>query len=464
MFESLSDRLQNVLANLRSKGKLSDADIDAVMREVRVALLEADVNFKVVKTFVGRIRDQAKGAEVHQSLTPAQQVVKIVHRELIELLGGEAVKLRLANRPPTKILLAGLQGSGKTTACGKLALMLKTKGNQPLLVACDLQRPAAVAQLSVLGERVGVPVYTQGAEPGGDPVEVARGGLAEARRLGRDVVIFDTAGRLAIDEELMRQLADVISVTEPDDTFLVIDAMIGQDAVTTAEHFNAEIPIDGVILTKLDGDARGGAALSVREVVGKPIFFAGTGEKLGDFEQFHPDRLAGRILGMGDVLTLIEKAEEAFDLDQAREMEEKLRKASFTLEDFLAQMQQVKKMGPISNLVGMIPGLGSQLKGVEVDDRDMVRIECIIQSMTLEERRNPQIIKSSRRQRIARGSGTTVQDVNELLKEFRQVQQMMKGLLGGKKGKMLRSLGMGGVPGLGPGGPGMPMGGDPFGG
>ncbi|MFN8104722.1 MAG: signal recognition particle protein [Acidimicrobiia bacterium] len=449
MFESLSDRLQGVLANLRSKGKLSEADIDAVMREVRVALLEADVNFKVVKTFIGRVKEQCLGSAVQKSLTPAQQVVKIVHQELIELLGGEAVKLKLASRPPTRIVLAGLQGSGKTTACAKLAQLLKAKGNQPILVACDLQRPAAVEQLRVLGERVGVPVFTEGATPDADPVEIARAGLAHARSLGRDVAIFDTAGRLAIDAELMAQLATVIGVVEPDDTFLVVDAMIGQDAVTTAEHFNAEIPIDGVILTKLDGDARGGAALSVREVVGKPIYFAGVGEKLGDFEVFHPDRLAGRILGMGDVLTLIEKAEEAFDVEQAREMEEKLRKASFTLDDFLQQMQQVKKMGPLQNLVGMIPGLGSQLKGAEIDEGDMTKIEAIIQSMTLEERNNPQLVKASRRQRIARGSGTTVQDVNELLKEFRQVQQMMKGLLGGKKSKLLRSLG-GLPPGMAP--------------
>jgi len=443
VFESLADRLQGTLDKLRSKGKLTEKDIDATLREVRIALLEADVNFKVVKTFVRRIKERATEENVSKSLTPAQQIVKIVHAELIEVLGGEAVKLKLASQPPTSIVMAGLQGSGKTTHCGKLALQLKKKGNHPLLVACDLQRPAAVRQLQILGEGIEVPVFAEGAETGGDSIAVARAGLEEAKRLGRDIVIFDTAGRLAIDEELMLQLEQIVATVDPHYTFLVVDAMVGQDAVTTAEHFNEKIPIEGVILTKLDGDARGGAALSVREVVGKPIYFVGLGEKLEDFEAFYPDRLAGRILGMGDVLTLIEKAEEAFDAEQAQEMERKLRQAQFTLEDFLEQMQQVKKMGSLTNLVKLIPGMGAQLKGVSLDDAEIVRVECIIQSMTPEERRNPDIINGSRRQRIARGAGSSVQDVNALLREFREVQTMMKGLLGpsGQKGKFRRLRG-----------------------
>ena len=452
MFDSLSDRLQGVFGKLRSKGRLTEADIDAALREVRLALLEADVNFKVVKAFVARVRERALSDEVSKSLTPSQQVIKIVHEQLVELLGGESVRLKLSERPPTVILMAGLQGAGKTTHVGKLALWLKEKNHSPLLVACDLQRPAAVTQLQVLGDRVGVPVFTDGAAPGGDPVAVAAAGVAEAKRLGRDVVIVDTAGRLAIDEELMAQLAQVVDAVGPDVTLLVIDAMIGQDAVTTAQHFNEGIPIDGVILTKLDGDARGGAALSVRDVVGKPIYFAGTGEKLGDFEQFHPDRLAGRILGMGDMLTLIEQAEKTFDMDQAAEMQERLRSQRFTLEDFLNQLQQVKKMGSLTKVIGMLPGIGQQLKDVDIDDRQFARVEAIIQSMTPGEREKPEIIKASRRRRIAAGSGTSVQEINSLLKEFKQMQHMMKGLMGGgaKKSKMLKALvGRGGLEDLG---------------
>ncbi len=440
MFDTLSDRLQGIFGKLKSKGRLSEADIDAALREVRLALLEADVNFKVVKKFVVDVKERALTSEVSKSLSPVQQVIKIVSDELVQILGGATEKLKLAPAPPTVILTAGLQGSGKTTACAKLAAHLKSKGNNPLLVACDLQRPAAVTQLQVMGEKADVPVFAEGAHLGGDPVAVAANGVAYARSLGRDVVIVDTAGRLAIDTDLMAQLSHIIAAVNPHVTLLVVDAMIGQDAVTTAEHFNREIPIDGVVLTKLDGDARGGAALSVREVVGKPIFFASTGEKIEDFETFHPDRLAGRILGMGDMLTLIERAEAAFDVDQAKEMEEKLRKSTFTLEDFLSQMQQVKKMGPLTQVLGMIPGLGSQLKGVDLDEREMVKIECIIQSMTPHERNDPAVIKNSRRHRIAKGSGTTVQDVNSLLREFKSVQQMMKGLMGGKKGKMLRNM------------------------
>ncbi len=448
MFDTLGDRLQGIFGKLRGRGRLTEADVDEALREVRLALLEADVNFKVVKGFVARVKERAAAEDVSRSLTPAQQVIKIVHEELIELLGGQAVRLTLASQPPTVILMAGLQGSGKTTACAKLAVQMKSRGHQPLLVACDLQRPAAVAQLRVLGEKAHCPVYAEGAEPGGDPVAVAAAGVAEAVRVGRDVVVVDTAGRLSIDAELMAELARVREAVQPHATLLVIDAMIGQDAVTTAAHFNEEIPLDGVVLTKLDGDARGGAALSVREVVGKPIFYVGVGEKLADFEPFHPDRMASRILGMGDVLTLIEKAEGAFDVAEAQKMEEKLRKATFTLEDFLSQMQQVKKMGPLTQVLGMLPGVGKQLKGVDLDERDMSRIEAVIQSMTPEERRNPALIKSSRRTRIARGSGTTVQDVNALLKEFKAVQQMMKGLLGGKKGKMLRGLDLSALPDL----------------
>jgi len=436
VFDALSERFDGIFTRLRSRGRLTDSDIDEIAREIRVALLEADVNVRVVKGFIARVKERAVGADVAKSLSPAQQVVKIVHDELVATLGGETGKLIMSPKPPTVVLLAGLQGSGKTTAAAKLARLLKSQGLQPLLVAADLQRPAAVEQLRVLGERIGIPVFS---EPS-DPVTVARKGLDEAARLGRNVVIVDTAGRLQIDESLMDELREVRAVTQPHDTLLVVDAMTGQEAVNVAEAFHDAIGLDGVVLTKIDGDARGGAALSVKEVVGKPILFAGTGEKLEDFEPFHPDRMAGRILGMGDVMTLIEKAEAAYDDDQKTKAEQLLREGQFTLEDFLEQMQQVKKMGPLQNLVGMMPGLPKEVKNAEIDDNQLVRVEAIIQSMTPEERRNPAVINGARRTRIARGCGVTTSEVNKLLKQFKQVQQMMRSMgglpgMGRKKGK-----------------------------
>jgi signal recognition particle subunit SRP54 len=429
VFDSLSDRFDGIFKRLRGRGKLTEKDVDDVAREIRVALLEADVNVKVVRSFITRVKERAAGAEVTKSLSPAQQVIKIVHEELIETLGGTTGKLTMSPKPPTVVLLAGLQGSGKTTAAGKLARLLKSQGTQALLVGADLQRPAAVEQLRVLGERVDVPVFS---EPT-DPVDVARKGVAEAERLGRSVVIVDSAGRLQVDAELMDELRRVHEAIKPDDTLLVVDAMTGQEAVSVAETFNEAIGLDGVILTKIDGDARGGAALSVKEVVGKPILFAGTGERLEDFEPFHPDRMASRILGMGDMLTLIEKAEEAFDRDEAVKAEAKLRKGQFTLEDFLEQMRQVKKMGPLQSVIGMIPGLPKEARAAEVDESQLARVEAIICSMTMEERRNPQLINGSRRLRIARGSGTSTQDVNALLKQFKMVQQMMRSIGKGKR-------------------------------
>jgi signal recognition particle subunit SRP54 len=435
VFDALSDRFDGIFTRLRNRGRLTDKDIDEVAREIRLALLEADVNVRVVKAFITRVKERAVGAEVSKSLSPAQQVIKIVHDELVNTLGGETGKLAMSSKPPTVVMLAGLQGSGKTTAAGKLARLLKSQGLQPLLVGADLQRPAAVEQLRVLAQRVDVPFYSQAS----DPVEVARAAMEEASRLGRNVVIVDTAGRLQIDSELMDELRRVAAVVQPHNTLLVVDAMTGQEAVNVAETFHESIGLDGVVLTKIDGDARGGAALSVKEVVGKPILFAGTGEKLEDFEPFHPDRMASRILGMGDVMTLIEKAEEAFDDEQKAKAERIVLEGQFTLEDFLEQMQQVKKMGPLSNLVGMMPGLPKEVRKAEIDDREIVKIEAIIQSMTPDERRNPNAIKASHRTRIANGSGTTTSDVNQLLKQFKQVQQMMKGfggsLGGGKKGK-----------------------------
>jgi len=422
MFESLSDRLGSVVSKLRNRGRLSEADVDEILGEIRTALLEADVNVGVVRSVLARIRDKAVGVEVSKALDPAQQVVKIVHAELIGLLGGETLKITYASQPPTVVLMAGLQGSGKTTSAAKLAGWFKKQGRQPLLVGADLQRPAAVEQLRVLGQQIGVPVFSAP----GDPVATARLGLEEARRLGRNVLIVDTAGRLAIDEEMMRQVRDISDAVAPRYTFLVVDAMTGQDAVSVAEAFNATLSIDGVILSKLDGDARGGAALSVKEVTGKPIAFAATGEKLDAFEQFHPDRMAGRILGMGDMLTLIEQAEQVFEKDEAEKAAKKLVSGKFTLDDFLEQLQQLKKMGPLQNVVGMIPGVGAQLKDAEVSDDQVKRTEAIIRSMTPAERENPTIINGSRRTRIAKGSGTQVQDVNRLVKQFAEMQKMMK--------------------------------------
>jgi signal recognition particle subunit SRP54 len=437
MFEALSDRFDGVFKKLRSRGKLTDKDIDEVARELRVALLEADVNVKVARNFIARVKERAAGAEVAKSLSPAQQVIKIVNEELVATLGGTTGKLATSSKPPTVIMMAGLQGSGKTTASAKLAKLLKSQGRRPLLVGADLQRPAAVEQLRVLGERVGVPVYSEAT----DPVSVAKGGLEEAARLGRDIVIVDTAGRLQIDADLMDELLRVRDAVKPHDTLLVVDAMTGQEAVNVASEFEAVVGLTGVVLTKIDGDARGGAALSVKEVVGKPILFAGTGEKLEDFEPFHPDRMASRILGMGDVLTLIEKAESTFDEDEMAASAEKLRKGQLTLEDFLDQMRQVKKMGPLQNVLGMLPGVPKELKNAEVDDSELARVEAIICSMTLEERRNPSLINGSRRQRIAAGSGVTTADVNGLLKQFKMVQQMMKGVGKGKMPRMPKGLG-----------------------
>jgi signal recognition particle subunit SRP54 len=434
MFDALSDRFDGIFKRLRGKGKLNADDVEEVLREIRVALLEADVNFQVVKTIQGRIREQAVGIELSEALNPAQQVIKIVHQELITALGGETIKITYASKPPTVVLMAGLQGSGKTTNSAKLARWFKQQGRNPLLVGADLQRPAAVEQLRTLGNQIDVPVFSQP----GDPVDTAKAGLEEARRLGRDVLIVDTAGRLAIDAELMEQVRQISQVTSPDYTFLVVDAMTGQDAVTVAESFNETLALDGVILTKLDGDARGGAALSVKEVVGKPIAFASTGEKLADFELFHPDRLAGRILGMGDVLTLIEKAEQVYEQDAAQEAAERLMDGRFTLDDFLDQMQQLKKMGPLSGLVGMIPGMPKELKGAQIEDDQIARVEAIIRSMTPAERADVDLIDGSRRARIALGSGADPGEVGQLVKQFKEMQKLMKrmpGLSGTKKAR-----------------------------
>jgi len=439
MFDSLSDRLGATLDGLKGKGRLSEDDINTAMREIRLALLEADVNFGVVKDFVARVRERAMGAEVMDSLTPGQQVVKIVHEELTSLMGEAGTKLSFSNRPPTVILMAGLQGSGKTTACGKLARLLAKQKRSPALVACDVYRPAAIQQLQTLGKSLQVPVYERGT---GDPVEIAAWGVEQAKAQGRDVVIVDTAGRLHIDDQMMDELVRIKKAVKPHNVLLVLDSMSGQDAVATAEAFSEAVDYDGVILTKLDGDARGGAALAVRAVTGKPIKFVSVGEKLDQLEEFHPDRMASRILGMGDVMSLIERAQDQFDEDEAREMEAKLRKADFTLEDFLGQLRQVRKMTQgqgMAGLLGMIPGVGRQVKNMKVDERQIDRIEAIILSMTPAERRNHRLITGSRRRRIAAGSGTNVQTVNQLLAQFKQVQKMMKQV---GKGKMPQFPGM----------------------
>ncbi|MBP7928546.1 MAG: signal recognition particle protein [Acidimicrobiia bacterium] len=432
MFDALSSRFDGIFARLKSRGKLTEADVDEAMREIRLALLEADVNFRVVKSFVRRVRDRAMGEDVAASLTPGQMVVKIVHEELIATLGGSTGTISVNPKPPTVIMMAGLQGAGKTTAVGKLARLLKSQGHQPLLVGADLQRPAAVEQLRTLGRQVDVPVFSEAT----DPVSVARSARAKAAELGRNIVIVDTAGRLAIDAELMEELAQVKAVVQPDTTLLVIDSMIGQEAVATAEAFHETVPIDGVILTKIDGDARGGAALSVKEVLDRPIMYVGTGEKLEDFETFHPDRMASRILGMGDVLTLIEKAEASYDIDVATRAEQRLREGQFTLEDFLEQMQQIKKMGSLNKIVGLLPGVPKEIKNAQIDDRELARVEAIIHSMTPEERRNPNLINGSRRLRIARGAGMRTSDVNALLKQFKMMQQMMSQMSRGKRPKL----------------------------
>ena len=454
MFESLTNRFEGILRRVRGKGRLGPDDVDEFLREVRVALLEADVHLEVARTLQDRIRDRAVGAELAGALNPGQQVVKIVLEELTEILGGEAVRLSYASKPPTVVLLAGLQGAGKTTTAAKLARWYKARGRNPILIGADLQRPAAVEQLRTLGDRIGVPVFS---EPS-DPVAVARAGLAEAARLGRDVVVCDTAGRLAIDDDLMAEVAEVSGVLEPHHTFLVIDAMTGQDAVSTAEAFHARLGLDALVLTKLDGDARGGAALSIKEVVGCPVAFASTGEGLEDFETFHPDRLAGRILGMGDVETLIEKAEETFEKEQTEAAAARMLEGTFTLDDFLDQIRALRQMGPISNLMGMVPGMAQQMRNadadVDVDDGRIDRIEGIISSMTPAERFDPDIIDGSRRARIARGSGTQAGQINQLVKQFREMRKMMKQMGGRgvtkKKGRKGRKAGGGRTTARGP--------------
>ncbi len=450
MFDTLQDRLSATFKTLRGKGRLTEADIDATAREIRIALLEADVALPVVREFIAAVKERARGADVSAALNPAQQVVKIVDEELVAILGGETRRLRFAKKPPTVIMLAGLQGSGKTTLAGKLGRWLREQGRMPLLVAADLQRPNAVTQLQVVGGQAGVDVFAP--EPGngvGDPVAVARDSVEHARRTLHDVVVVDTAGRLGIDTELMQQAADIRDAVHPDETLFVIDAMIGQDAVTTAQAFLDGVGFDGVVLSKLDGDARGGAALSVAKVTGRPVMFASNGEKLTDFDVFHPDRMASRILGMGDVLSLIEQAEKTFDVDQAQQAADKLRGtgAGFTLDDFLQQMQAVRKMGSLSKIFGMLPGMGDlkeQIAGV--DEREVDRLQAIIQSMTRAERSDPKIIDGSRRQRISRGSGTTVQQVNQLVDRFFEARTMMSQMANG---------GMPGMPGMpGPGGGG----------
>jgi signal recognition particle subunit SRP54 len=432
MFEQLSDRLQSTLSDVRSRGKLSEADIDSAMRDIRLALLEADVNFKVVKAFTKTLKERCLGAEVMDSLDPGQQVVKIVNEELADLMGGTGGDLRLAASGPTVILMAGLQGSGKTTACAKLAQYFKNQRKDVALAACDVYRPAAVEQLVTMGHRAGAHVYEKGTDE--DPVDIAAWALDQAREERRDVLIIDTAGRLHIDQDLMKELSRIRDKTKPDDVLLVVDAMTGQDAVAVAESFAETAEFDGVVMTKLDGDARGGAALSVKAVTGKPIMFASTGEKIEDFDKFHPDRMAQRILGMGDVLSLIERAESQVDEADAEELQEKLKKDQFTLEDFLKQMKQVRKMGPLSGILGMLPGMGAmkQLKNANIDERQLDRTEAIILSMTPAERRDPHLIKGRRRKRIADGSGTKVQEVRALVKQFDQMRVMMRSMANGK--------------------------------
>ena len=437
-FKNYSDNMQSVFKQLRSKGKLTEKDVKDAMREVKIALLEADVNYKIVKQFVNRVNERAVGSEVLESLTPGQQVIKIVNEELIELMGSAQSKLTFANRPPTIYMMVGLQGAGKTTTSGKLAGLLRKQGKNPLLVACDVYRPAAIKQLQVVGKNYDIPVFEMGDKL--SPVEIAKESLVYAEKNRYDVILIDTDGRLHINEELMDELKNIKEAVKPQEILLVVDAMTGQDAVTVAESFNEQLGADGIILTKLDGDARGGAALSVRSVTGKPIKYIGMGEKMEDLEPFYPDRMASRILGMGDVLSLIEKAQEAYDEKQAMEMAQKMRNNEFDLEDFLDQMQQIKKMGPLKDLLGMIPGLSQyNLGDVEVDPKAMAHIEAIIQSMTKEERQNPSILNGPRKKRIANGSGRTIAEVNRLLKQFEEMKKMMKqmnSMAKGKKGRM----------------------------
>lgn len=426
MFENLQQRLGEIFQKLKRRGKLSEEDVKLAMREVRMALLEADVNLKVVKDFVKRVREKAVGKDVLESLTPAQQVIKIVRDELVELMGSERSDINKADQPPTTIMMIGLHGSGKTTTSGKLANHFLRNNHKPLLAATDIYRPAAIKQLQVLGKQIGVPVYQLGDKT--SPVNIAKGAVKKASDEGNDVVIIDTAGRLHIDEELMDELKDIKNAVKPDEVLLVVDAMVGQDALKMADTYNKEVGISGIILTKLDGDSRGGAALSARSVTGKPIKFAGVGEKLSALEPFHPDRMVSRILGMGDVLSLIEKAEGAIDKDKVAELERKIRTQDFTLEDFLDQMESVQKMGPLEDIVGMIPGMAQNpaLKNINLDGKEMAQVKAIIHSMTPDERRNPKLLNASRRKRISNGSGTSVSDVNRLMKQFKMVKKMMK--------------------------------------
>ena len=437
-FEGIADKLQAVFSKLKNRGKLSESDIKAAMREIKLALLEADVNFVVVKDFIKSVTEKCMGHEILESLTPGQQVIDVVNQEMIELLGGKTEELKLSGMPPVKIMMMGLQGAGKTTFCAKLAQYLMKKGKHPMLVACDIHRPAAIKQLHVVGEQVGAKVFDMGQEP---VEKVYAAALKEANSQACDVMIIDTAGRLHVDDEMMEELRGLKAAVQPDESLLVVDAMIGQDAVNAAKIFNDEVGYDGVILTKIDGDARGGAAMSVRAVTGKPIKFVGTGEKLGDIELFHPDRMASRILGMGDVLTLIDKAKDAIDEKKAAELQRKISKNDLTLEDFLDQMEQVRNMGDMNDVLKMLPG-GNKLAGMSVDEKQMDRTVAIVKSMTPEERRNPSILNASRRKRIAAGSGTRIQDVNRLLNQFEQMKKMMKQFSGGKgrRGRMMRNM------------------------
>ena len=436
-FEGLSERLEAAFKRLKSKGSLNEADVRAAMRDVRMALLEADVSYKVAKDFTAKVTERAIGADVMESLTPAQMVIKIVNEELIDLMGGTKTRLATAPHPPTVIMLCGLQGAGKTTHCAKLALMLKNRGSRPMLVACDIYRPAAIKQLQVLGEKVGVPVFEKGTQ---DPVETAKQAVALARDEGNDYVLIDTAGRLHIDEQLMDELKRIKSEVRPHEILLVVDAMTGQDAVNVASTFNETLGIDGLILTKLDGDTRGGAALSIRTVVTKPIKFVGTGEKLDAIDQFHPARMADRILGMGDIVSLVERAQEQYDEEEAKRLQKKIAKNQFDFNDFLSQIHQIKKMGNLKELASMIPGVGKAIKDIDIDDNAFKSIEAIIYSMTPEERTHPEVLNGTRRTRIAKGSGTTIQEVNRLLKQFDQTRKMMKMVTSSKMGKMMPKM------------------------
>lgn len=446
IFEGLADKLQGALGKLKSKGKLTEKDVKDAMREVKLALLEADVNFKVVKDFIKKVQERCVGQEVMESLTPAQHVIKIVNEELTSLMGDVQSKVMISPKPPTVIMMVGLQGAGKTTTSGKLGGYFKKQGKRPLLVACDVYRPAAIKQLQVVGEKLDIPVFNMGDKE--SPVNIAKAGLSHAMKNNNDLVIIDTAGRLHIDEALMDELKSIKSEVRPHEILLVVDSMTGQDAVNVAESFNSALGVDGVVLTKLDGDTRGGAALSIRAVTQKPIKFIGMGEKLDDLEPFHPDRMASRILGMGDILSLIEKAQENIDLEKAKELEQKIKKQDLDFEDFLQQMEQIQNMGPLDKILGMIPGMGNikdQLGDVDMNGKEINRTKAIVQSMTIEERRNPSILNASRKKRIARGSGTSVQDVNRLIKQFNEMKKMMKMFTGSQK-SMKKRGGFAGLP------------------